>query len=83
MLSKFIFLCLKLTVKNIFKIIIIIVIKVPVVATVIQSFDEKGKMRIDVEPPCPEIENQNNEVQKNVKKNVAYKVEPSKTFFLF
>ncbi|KAK6621758.1 hypothetical protein RUM44_001565 [Polyplax serrata] len=51
-------------------------IKVPVVATVIQTFDEMGKMRIDVEPPGPELENQNNELHKNSKKNVMYKVEP-------
>lgn len=48
------------------------------VATVIQTFDEMGKMRIDVEPPGPELENQNNELHKNSKKNVTYKVEPGK-----
>lgn len=39
-------------------------------ATVIQSFDEWGKMHIEVEPPGPELENQNNELQKKNKKIV-------------
>lgn len=55
--------------------------QVPVVATVIQTFDEMGKMRIDVEPPGPELENQNNELHKNSKKNVMYKVEPGKLWW--
>ncbi|KAL0277286.1 UNVERIFIED_CONTAM: hypothetical protein PYX00_004627 [Menopon gallinae] len=51
-------------------------IKVPVVATVIQTFDEMGKMQIDIEPPGPELENQNDELQKNSAPAPAYKVEP-------
>lgn len=50
--------------------------KVPVVATVIQTFDEMGKMQIDIEPPGPELENQNDELQKNSAPAPAYKVEP-------